>query len=136
VRHLRFGWWCLLLFLVLGVVLEGLLAWRSQLYLAVGNETRRLLWRLAHAHGTLLSLVNVAFGLTAGALRLNQPRIRHVASPCLMLAALLIPVGFFVGGMFPYGSDPGLGTLVLVPVGALLLFVAVLLTAASISVRK
>jgi hypothetical protein len=39
-----------------------------------------------------------------------------------------MPVGFFLGGLFVYAGDPGLGIL-LVPVGGLLLFVAVLLTA-------
>lgn len=131
-RHIRGGWWLLLVFLSLGVVLETLLAWRSQTYLGVGNETRRLLWRLAHAHGTLLSLVNIAFGVTIAALKLDQPRLKQVASPCLLLAALLIPAGFFLGGAFVYGSDPGLGA-VLVPIGALLLFIAVLLTALSAS---
>jgi hypothetical protein len=38
----------------------------------------------------------------------------------------LIPLGFFLGGLFPSESDPWLGIL-LVPAGALLLFSAVAL---------
>ena len=45
-----------------------------------------------------------------------------------MLASLLLPGGFFLGGVVIYAGDPGLGIL-LVPVGALLLLTAVLLTA-------
>jgi hypothetical protein len=39
-------------------------------------------------------------------------------------ATLLIPAGFFLGGVFVHGGDPGVGVL-LVPVGAALLFAAV-----------
>ena len=63
-RHFRWGWWCLLVFVGLGVVLETLHAFKVPSYLNVGNETRRLMWTLAHAHGTLLALVHLAFGAT------------------------------------------------------------------------
>ena len=33
----------------------------------VDNETRRLMWRLAHAHGTLLSLLHLVYALTLSA---------------------------------------------------------------------
>ena len=66
--HLRVGWWALLLFLSLGLVLESLHGFKLQWYVSVGTETRRELWRLAHAHGTMLALVNVAFALTVRAL--------------------------------------------------------------------
>ena len=76
-RHLRFGWWSLLLFLTMGIVLEVMHGFKVGWYLDVGNETRRLLLRLAHAHGTLLSLVHVVFALTlrTGALAI-QPWLR------------------------------------------------------------
>ena len=54
VRHLRFGWASLFVFATLGVGLELLHGFKVGLYLDVGNETRRLLWTLAHAHGVLL----------------------------------------------------------------------------------
>ena len=61
-RNLRFGWWALLFFLSLGAVLETLQGFKIGWYLDVGNETRRLMFTLAHAHGTLLALVNIAAG--------------------------------------------------------------------------
>ena len=57
-RHLRFGWWTLLLFLSLGLVLEALHAFKASGYLSVAHETRRLMWTLAHAHGTLLGIID------------------------------------------------------------------------------
>ncbi len=130
-RHLRVGWWSLLIFLILGVVLESLHGFKAGLYLDVSNSTRRLMWTLAHAHGTLLSLVHIAFGASLQLLPMWDPRSRGLASVCLMSAGILIPAGFFLGGvadMKKYGGDPGLG-IVLVPFGALLLFTAVFMTA-------
>lgn len=130
-RHLRVGWWSLLFFLTLGMVLEGLHGFKAGFYLDVSNSTRRLMWTLAHAHGTLLSLVHVAFGASLQLMPMWEPRWRGLASVCLMSAGLLIPGGFFLGGIADfkkYQGDPGLG-IVLVPVGALLLFIAVFLTA-------
>ena len=39
-----------------------------------------------------------------------------------------MPAGFFLGGTIIYGGDPGLG-IILLPIGAVLLLIAVLLTA-------
>jgi len=127
-RHLRFGWWVLLVFLTMGLALEALHGFKVGLYLNVSNETRRLMWTLAHAHGTLLGLVNIAFALTVRLLPEWPARERGVASLCLRSATLLLPAGFFLGGLFIYSGDPGLGIL-LVPVGGLLLVVSVFLTA-------
>ena len=127
-RHLKFGWWSLLLFLTLGLGLEALHGFKVGLYLNVSNETRRLMWRLAHVHGTLLALVNVVFGVTLPLARGWATRTRDFAGSCLMAASVLIPGGFFLGGVVIYAGDPGLG-IVLVPVGGLLLFVAIYLTA-------
>ena len=127
-RHLRFGWWSLLVFLTLGLVLEGLHGLKVGLYLDVSNQTRRLMWTLAHAHGTLLALVHVAFGVSLHLMPAWDVRAREIASPCLIGASVLLPAGFFLGGVFIYSGDPGLGIL-LVPLGGLLLLVAVLLTA-------
>ncbi len=127
-RHLRIGWWSLLVFLTLGVVLEALHGFKVSWYLKVSTSTRRLMWTLAHAHGTLLSLVNIAFGVTIGMLKDWPASARSQASGCLKGATVLVPAGFFLGGVKIYGGDPGLGIL-LVPPGAILLFVAVFLTA-------
>lgn len=126
-RHVRVGWLALLVFLAGGIVLEALHGFKVDAYLGVDNETRKHLWTLAHAHGTLLGLVNLAFawtltrapGFTAGA--------RSVASRCMLGATLLMPAGFFLGGVVFYGGDPGVGILLL-PIGAVLLLVAVALT--------
>ena len=125
---MRFGWWSLLCFLTLGIVLESLHGFKVGWYLDVANETRRFLWTLAHAHGVLLSLVNLAFAVTLPHLAADTVRLARLASPCLMGATLFLPGGFLLGGVVIHGGDPGLGIL-LVPVGALLLFVSVLLTA-------
>ena len=126
-RHLRFGWWALLCFLTLGIVLEVMHGFKIQWYLRTDNETRRLLWTLTHAHGVLLALVNIAFAVTVRNLEPGPSRWRRVASPCLMGATALLPTGFFLGGLHFFEGDAGVG-IILVPIGAALLFVGVLLT--------
>lgn len=119
-RHLRFGWSSLLVFVLLGGVLEGMHGFKVDWYLAVGNETQRLLWRLAHAHGTFLSLVHVAFAVTV-ARASTRPRI---ASACLVGASVALPGGFLLGAFGSHGGDPGVG-IALVPLGLVLLLVAI-----------
>jgi len=123
-RHLRFGWYSLLFFVTLGLVLESLHGFKVQAYLNVANQSRRLMWTLAHAHGTLLSLVNVIFALTLRVIPEMRLRTRRVVSHCLILATFLLPGGFLLGGLVVYGGDPGLG-IVAVPIGAALLLIAV-----------
>ena len=121
--HLRVGWIGLLLFAALGAALEALHAWKSFEYLGVGNETRRLMWTLAHAHGVGLSLIQLGFaGTVALAPDLPIGSVR-AASRLLHGALALMPAGFLLGGVVTYGGDPGLGVL-LVPLGALLLMAA------------
>jgi hypothetical protein len=125
-RHYVVGWSALLVFLSMGAFLEVLHGFKLGFYLDPDYRLRRELWTLAHAHGTLLGLIQIAFaaGLmhfghwTAGGLKLT--------SFFLLDAALLIPLGFFLGGLAPTEGDPWLG-IVLVPIGALLLFIAVAL---------
>ena len=83
---------------------------------------RRLMFTLAHAHGTALALVNIAAGLTSRAKNLPA---RGSVSFSLIWAGILFPLGFFLGGLVTYGGDPGLG-IWLVPIAALLLFYGVL----------
>lgn len=127
-RHLRFGWWTLLLFLTLGLALETLHGFKIGAYVNVSSETRRLMWTLAHAHGTLLGLVNLAFAFTVARAADWPARPRGVASACLRGSTLLLPAGFFLGGIFVHGGDPGIGIL-LVPVGGILLLASVFLCA-------
>ncbi len=127
-KHLRVGWWALLVFLTLGIGLETLHGLKVLWYLDENHATRRLMFTLAHSHGALLALVNLAFALTLRHLPAWNDKPRTLASRCLLGALVLLPGGFFLGGFFIHGGDPGLG-IVLVPPGALLLLVAVLLTA-------
>ncbi|MFT7463394.1 MAG: hypothetical protein ACI9EF_001738 [Pseudohongiellaceae bacterium] len=127
-RHLSFGWWSLWAFLTLGIVLEAMHAFKIGWYLSVGNETRRLMWTLAHSHGALIALVHFAFAQTVHLRKTLHVRPRRMASYCLMGASVLLPGSFFLAGTFIYDGDPGVGVF-LVPVGAGLLFIAVLLSA-------
>jgi hypothetical protein len=127
-RHLRVGWYALLVSLTLGLVLEALHAIKAPLYLDAGNETRRLMWRLAHAHGTLVALVNIAYGLTVQRV---PESANMVASRCLLAALVLLPLGFFGGGIAIRAGDPGIAV-ALVPAGGVALAVGVALVARSI----
>ena len=130
-RHYVFGWLALLVFLTLGIALEALHAFKIPGYLDADQESRRLGLRLAHAHGVLLGLVHVAFATT---LR-HAPARAQLSSRLLSAATLLLPGGFLLGGLFARGGDPGLGIL-LVPMGALCLFLAVALVLRALFARR
>jgi hypothetical protein len=116
--NLRAGFWALLVFATLGFLLEVCHALKLGLYLDVSNETRRLLWRLAHAHGALLGLVNVAYALAAH----SWPRLQgRLAERALLVALLLMPLGFLLGGAFARGGDPGVSVSLAVAGGVALL---------------
>jgi len=132
-RNLQFGWWSLLVFLSLGGVLETLHGFKIGWYLDVGSETRRLMFTLAHAHGTVLAVVNIAAGLTARSV--ERFVLRRSVSFALIWAAVLLPAGFFLGGIVTYDGDPGLGVW-LVPIGAALLFYSIARIALDLSRRK
>lgn len=123
-RHLRFGWGVLLVFLSLGLVLEVLHGFKVASYVNPSGATRRLMWTLAHSHGTLLGVLNLAFALTLPHLRGPGPRPVALASRLLLGATILLPGGFFLGGLGFHEGDPGLGV-ILVPPGALALIGAV-----------
>ena len=127
-RHFRFGWWSLVAFLTLGFALELFHGFKIGFYLDASNETRRLMWTLAHAHGALLGLVHVVYGLSVTVVPETGARHRPLASTSLIGASVLLPGGFFLGGVSFYGGDPGVGIFI-APVGAMLLLVAVFLTA-------
>jgi Na+-driven multidrug efflux pump len=116
---LRVGWLLLAVSLPLGVTLEALHAWKVQAYL--GSEMRRELWRLAHAHGTLLGMVCLVFSALEER-HIAESSRRSIAS-LIAWGAVLMPVGFFLGGILNSEGDPSLG-IVLVPIGALLLIIA------------
>jgi hypothetical protein len=125
-RHFLIGWSALLLFLSLGAFLEAMHGFKVGFYLDLNAKLRREMWTLAHAHGTLLALVQLAFA--AGLMQFGRwtPERLKLVSFFLIDAAVLIPLGFFLGGLYPSESDPWVG-IFLVPLGALLLFIAVAL---------
>ena len=121
----------LLVFLSIGIGLETMHGLKVGWYLNAGEEVRRLLLTLAHAHGVLLALVNLAFATTVQLVPgLDRSAIR-IASPCLIAAAVALPMGFFLGGLVTYGGDPGLG-IFLVPPAAVVLFVGVAIVARAV----
>ncbi|MFP6623326.1 MAG: hypothetical protein VCC20_07605 [Myxococcota bacterium] len=134
-RHLRFGWWSLAFFLLIGTTLEVMHGLKVGYYLDASNSTRRLLWTLAHAHGSLLGLVHIGFAATLGLGVVLSERSSRWASGCLAGASFLLPGGFAIGGWFAEAGDPGLGVL-LVPVGAAALLVSVVLTARAVRERS
>ena len=119
---IRQGWVSLALWISFGILIEGFIGFRTPALL--DDPVRRELFRLAHAHGTLLSLVLITAAVCA---KLELLLIGRVASLCLRLAAVLLPFGFLLGGIWHFNDDPGLG-ITLVPLGAtLLLAVAIYL---------
>ncbi len=131
-KHLRIGYWALALFVTLGLVLESLHAFKVGAYLDVENETRRLMWRLAHAHGTLLALLHIAYALT---IRAFPSCAKPIASSTLTAALVLIPGGFFAGGVSVHGGDPSPAVL-LVPAGFVALVIALVVVARAASERE
>lgn len=115
-------------------MLETLHGFKVGAYLDVSNETRRLMWTLAHAHGTLLGLVHLAFAATLHHAAPAPARVR-LASTALSGALLCLPLGFFLGGLRFYAGDPGVGIIV-VPVGAVLLIAGAVLTARAVSTNE
>ena len=121
-RHLRFGWWALAVYILLGIVLETMHGFKIAWYLDVGNEARRLMFTLGHFHGTMLALVNIAAGLTLRSV--EGLRIRASVSFALIWAAILLPGGFLLGSFITYDGDPGSGVW-LVPLGAVFMLYGV-----------
>ena len=118
-KTLRTGWLLLAIALPLGVTLEALHGFKVQAYLA--SEMRREMGRLAHAHGTLLGILCLVFAAVADAH--VPPAIRGRVAALIRWGAVLMPLGFFLGGVLNSEGDPSLGIL-LVPIGALLLVIA------------
>jgi membrane protein DedA with SNARE-associated domain len=76
--------------------------------------------------------VNIIAGLSVRTERLT---LRRSVSFALIWAAILLPAGFFLGGVIIYDGDPGLG-IWLVPIGAALLFYSIARIALDLSKRK
>jgi hypothetical protein len=117
---IRQGWISLAAWISFGILIEGLIGFRTPAL--VDDLVRRDMFRLAHAHGTLLNLVLIAAAICA---RLELIRLGRFSSLGLRSAAILLPLGFLLGGLWHFKDDPGLG-ICLVPLGALLLLATAL----------
>ena len=131
-RHYAFGWRTLLVFLALGLLLEMLHGLKVDWYMATSTVTRREMWTLAHSHGALLGLVNIAFAAYVPWRLENRRPLHPWSSVTLILGTLLLPGGFLLGGIDVHGGDPGIGVF-LAPVGGVLLLIAVYLCCGSSS---
>ncbi len=116
------GWFLLAIFLPLGMTLEALHALKLPVYL--GSPMRREMWTLAHAHGNLLGILCLVFA-SLGERAIPEAAARRTISIWLRVGAILMPLGFFLGGILNYEGDPSLGIL-LVPLGGLCLLHALL----------
>jgi hypothetical protein len=119
-RALVTGWTLLAVFLPLGVTLEALHAWKVQVYL--GSAQRQHMWTLAHAHGNLLGILCLVFA-ALGERVSSDPARRLRLARLLTAGAVLMPLGFLLGGVLSSEGDPSL-LILPVPVGAVLLLLA------------
>lgn len=115
--HQRFGWTSLLVWLAFGTLLEAAHAFKLADYLL--NPVRRELWQLAHFHGATLALVNLVYVHWAETPALS-PAWRRRAAWALLAGSGLMPLGFFLGGLWHFDGDPGFG-IFLSPPGAVLI---------------
>ncbi len=126
-KTLTLGWLLLAFSLPLGLTLEVLHALKVSPYL--DSAMRRELWTLAHAHGNLLGILCLVFA-SVGERTIPGERTRRRISRGLRFGAVLMPLGFLLGGILNHEGDPSLGIL-LVPVGGLALIYAVIAAAIS-----
>ena len=121
----RQAWLGLAFWLAFGLLIEGLIGLRSPVYLQ--DPVRRELLRLAHAHGTILSLLLLIANLYIQKGLNAPPKLAVVA---LRAGVFVMPIGFLLGGIWHYESDPGIG-IFLAPVGGLLIIFGVIAFAVS-----
>lgn len=119
-RHLRLGWSLFFVAMTFGLTLESLLGFKVEFLMLA--PIRREFWSLAHFHGALFGLVNLVYVLWAENDYLS-PKLTTHASLSLAAGSVLLPLGFFLGGLIHYEGDPGLG-FVLIPIGAVCLLYA------------
>jgi hypothetical protein len=115
----RQAWFGLLFWMSMGLLFEGLIGFRAPVYLQ--DPLRRELFRLAHAHGTLLSVLLLVVNLYLLKELISPPKI---AVRGLQAGTVLMPLGFLLGGASHYESDPNF-LIFLSPVGGLLIIFGV-----------
>ena len=123
------AWFSLAFWLSVGLLLEGLIGFRAPAYLQ--DEMRRELFRLAHAHGTLLSLLLLIVALYLASKQISPP---NAAIWPLRVGTVLMPVGFLLGGIWHTETDPNF-LVFLAPLGGILLIFGIVVVAFS-SLRK
>ena len=122
----RVGWTSLLGWAVVGLALEGAHGFKLSSYL--DDALTRELCTLGHAHGVGLALVVLAFG-EAG-LPLLAASARRSTLVMLATGSVLVPAGFLLSAIAHPEGDPNVLVWV-VPLGALLVIVAIARTAFS-----
>lgn len=123
------GWVSLAFWMFMGLLFESLMAYKSPAYL--DDLQRRELFRLAHAHGSLLGVVLVVAAIWGNA---TAARLSRSTVTALRLGAVVMPLGFLAAGLWHPETDPGLA-IWLVPAGALLLIFGVISIALSSRAR-
>lgn len=113
-----------------GLLLEGLIGYKTPAYL--NDPVRRELFRLAHAHGTLLSLLLLGLALVSDRFEVG---LANIVTWALRVGVVLMPIGFLLGGVWHYESDPGVG-IWLVPVAAVMVVFGVVSLAIAFVGRK
>lgn len=116
------GFFLLAVFIPMGLTLEALHALKVQVYL--GSSMRREMWTLAHAHGGILGILCLVYGSIAERWIVEVSRRESIAT-WVRWGAILMPCGFFLGGIANHEGDPSLG-IVLVPIGGLVLLFALI----------
>jgi hypothetical protein len=111
-----------------GLLLEGLIAFRIPNYLS--DPITREMFRLAHAHGTLLSLILVVVGLASRAEFIAPPKI---ADWMLRIGSVAMPLGFLLGGIGNSANDPS-PLVFIAPVGGVMLIFGIV--AAVVSFKR
>lgn len=107
------GWLSLAFWISFGLLLESLMAYKAPAYL--DDPQRRELFRLAHAHGSVLGMVLIIAAIWA---RCIGARLSRLAVGALRLGTAVMPLGFLAAGLWHPESEPGLA-IWLVPAGAL-----------------
>jgi hypothetical protein len=103
-----------------GLLLEGFLGFRVSGYMS--DLVRRELFRLAHTHGTLLSVLLLLCTLTVSK-GLVYPNKFAVLS--LRIGTVLMPFGFLLGGTWTNKEEPNF-LVFLAPIGGILVIFSVI----------
>ena len=123
------GWFGLAVFMAFGLLIEGLIGYRSPAYL--NDPMLRELFRLAHFHGTALSLLLVVADLYLLSRDIAIPRPAKLS---LRIGAVIMPLGFLFGGIATTETDPHF-SIILSPIGGVMLIFGVIAIAFA-SLRK